>query len=154
MILNPFGAADTSQVEFTDLPEDSEYYEAVRFMFENGMMDPEADDSFGVESQATAGDLAGGLFVMLGGYPHAQEDAVAQLSQMGLFPADLAVDTPLTQETADTVINSLLAAAGAAAPETADAGNAAGEDQAVESADDAVTRGELALALYALATME
>ena len=148
VILNPFGASDNSQVEFTDLPEESEYYEAVRFAFENGMMDPESDEAFGVDSPATAGDLAGGLFVMMGGYPHAQEEAVTTLAQAGLFPADLTADTPLTQEMADNAVNALLAMAGVAAPETEGAGTDAGNP------DDPVTRGDLALALYALATME
>ena len=39
-ILNPFGAVDNTQVELTDVPEGSEHYEAVRFAFENGLMDP------------------------------------------------------------------------------------------------------------------
>ncbi len=146
VILNPFGAVDNTSVEFTDLPADSEYYEASRFVFENGMMDPVSADTFGAEAQATAGDLAGGLFVMMGGYPHAPEDAIAALAPAGLFPADLAVDTPLTQEMADSVINALLAAAGVPAPET--------EETEESDPTAAVTRGDLALALYALATME
>ena len=148
VILNPFNTADNSQVEFEDLPEDSAYYEAVRFVFENGMMDPESDTAFGVESQATAGDLAGGLFVMIGGYPHAPEDGAAALSQAGLFPADLSVDTPLTKETADGVINALIAAAGMQDAFTTE------DDSASDDGTSAVTRGDLALALYALATIE
>ena len=146
VILNPFGAVDNTGVEFADLPEDSEYYEAARFIFENGMMDPVSADTFGVDDQATAGDLAGGLFVMMGGYPHAPEDAIAALAPAGLFPADLAADTPLTQEMADGVINALLAAVGVPAPET--------EETEESDPAAAVTRGDLALALYALATME
>ena len=96
MILNPFNAKDTSQVEFTDAAEGSEYYEAVRFAFEEGLMAPKAEDAFGVDDPTTAGDFYGAMYVLIGGAPNAAEEAIATFTQYGLVPNGVTADTALT----------------------------------------------------------
>ena len=54
-------------MELTDVPEGSEYYEAVRFVFEQGLMAAKAEDTFGVDSEATVGDLSTALYILMGG---------------------------------------------------------------------------------------
>ncbi|MBR2527455.1 MAG: insulinase family protein [Blautia sp.] len=82
-ILNPFGAVDNTQVELTDVPEYSEHYEAVRFVFEQGLMDPRAEDTFGVNEPASHGDLYTAVYVMMGGGKD-EAEALAALSEYGL----------------------------------------------------------------------
>ena len=60
-ILNPFGAQDASEVVFTDIAEDDPAYEDLRYVFENGLMKPVDEVSFGSENEATVGELAGAL---------------------------------------------------------------------------------------------
>ena len=95
-ILNPFAAVDSSQVEMSDVPEDHPHFEAVRFVFENQLMTMADEETFGVDEDATYGDLAGALYAMSGGDCHAQEEAVGALAGAGILPADAAVDAPLT----------------------------------------------------------
>ena len=97
-ILNPFNAKDTSQVSFEDVTEDSEHYASVRFAFENGLMAPAGDTAFGVENDATVGDLMGGLYTLLGGAPNAQEEARAFLAGYGLVDPELDLATPLNEQ--------------------------------------------------------
>ena len=105
-ILNPFNAKDTSQVVFNDAQEGSEHYEAIRFMYENGLMQPLADDLFGAEETAPAGDLYGFLYALLGGEPNAAEEAMATLGQYSLVPEGFEPATPLDKETTVAVLSS------------------------------------------------
>ena len=96
VVLNPFGAVDATQVELTDVPESHEYYEAVRFMFENQVMFPREDGSFGVDESATLGDLAGALYALMGEDPTAQDEAVELLSSYGILPPTAGAADELT----------------------------------------------------------
>ncbi len=98
VILNPFNAQDASAVEFVDVPEDNEYYEAVRFAFENALMAAQTDDTFGVDDPATVGDLMAAIYSYMGGAPNSPVDARDWLAGHGLVEEDLDVETELTEE--------------------------------------------------------
>ena len=131
-ILNPFNAQDTSKVVFTDLAEDSPYYEAVRFMFGEGLMAPRAEDAFGVDEDATMGDFAVPLYMMYGGNS-SQEEAVQFLVSNNLATPDTRVDEPMPK--ADLLQIMQMLAGGA-------------ELQLPERDGETATRGELALLYY------
>ena len=142
VILNPFSAQDNSQVTLNDITEGDDYYEAVRFVFENALMVPAAEDSFGVQEPAQLGDWALGMFQMLGGAGTAQ-DAVDTLSQMGLVPAGAAED-PLTRETLVQSCTTLCTMA-----------QVSSMDYTLPEAEgEAASRGDVALLLYRLAMAE
>ena len=111
-VLNPLGAQDPASVVFSDLAEDSDVYEAVRSMFEQGLMLPEAEDRFGVDSPATAGDLAGVLYALMGGDPEDPEGAVGTLKEYGMLPADLEAGQALTDADAEGILAGFAQAAG------------------------------------------
>ena len=133
-ILNPFNAQDASQVEFTDAAEGSESYEAVRFAFENGLMTPKADDAFGTDDPATAGDFYGAIYVLIGGAPGAVDEAMATLAQYGLVPEGVEAATELTLGDCAQLFGAVTAALGAPFTPDVEAGT---EDQTA-------TRGQLA----------
>ena len=110
---NPFNAKDTSQVEFTDVVEGSEYYDAVRFAYENGLMSPKADDAFGTDDPSTAGDFFGAMNVLIGG-SNAADEAVATFAQYGLVPDGMEVGTELTVGSGADLFSTVTAALGAA----------------------------------------
>lgn len=95
-IINPFGAVDPTTVEFTDCTAEHPYYDYVRFAFENGLMLPVGDTTFGADESATLGDFAMACYVLLGGGQN-PEEAVAYLAQYGIVPAE-AASTALTHE--------------------------------------------------------
>ncbi len=133
VILNPFGAVDTSAQEFADAAEGSEYYEAVRFVFENGLMLPAGDTEFGTEAPATASDLYAALYVLVGG-PLNPEEAFAFMAQNGLVPEGLEADTQMNNAEGAGLFGTLTTALGAPfTPEVA--------EDAVEAP---LTRGGLA----------
>ena len=105
LILNPFGSVDASQVEMEDVAEDSEHYEAVRFVYENMLMPMVDETRFGVDDPAAAGDLCGVLYGLIGGDPADQDEAVAFLAENGLLPAGTAADEPLTAAAADGLLS-------------------------------------------------
>ena len=131
-ILNPFGAVDTTEVEFVDAAEGSEHYEAVRYVYENMLMLPAAEDSFGVDDTATLGDLAGALYAAIGGDASVPDEAVATLAQYGIVDATGSASDELTGVTADAVLDIF-----------SDAIQIPYEANA-EASDEALTRGELA----------
>ena len=112
-ILNPFGSVDSSEVSFADVTEDYEHYEAVRFGFENGLMFPFAEDSFGVDEPATAGELAGVLYALLGGDASAWDEAVTTLVSYGLLPGGFDADAELSGADAEVILQGFGEAAGA-----------------------------------------
>ena len=87
VILNPFGAKDNSQVELSDIAQGDAYYEAVRFVFENGLMEARAEDAFGVAEDATVGEWALAVYQLLGG-AGSQEEAVEALASVGMLAPD------------------------------------------------------------------
>ena len=113
-------------MEFTDAAEGSEHYEAVRFAFENGLMAPKADGIFGVEENATVGDMLAALYAGLGGAPNAPEEALAWLTQAGV----LSGTEDLGAELHEDFLCNLLVAVGA--------------QISTETPDAAVPRGDLA----------
>ena len=132
-ILNPFGSVDASQVTFDDAEEGSEHYDAVRFVFENMLMSPKEEGRFGVDDEATLGELSGMLYAFLGGDVSAQEEALGTLAQYGIVPADGTVETAISAADVEAILTNFGTAAGI--PYEADG-------EAV--ADTAMTRGELA----------
>ncbi len=133
-ILNPFGGVDTSQVELADVNEGGEHYDAVRFAFEEGFMDPQAEGRFGVDAPATQGDLLAALYVLVGGELDADE-ALAAFTEYGLVTDDTDLSAPILPEDIWGLISVLVGQEVAPMTETAQS--------------DAVTRGELAEALMA-----
>ena len=133
-ILNPFGAVDTSQIEFTDAPEGSEHYEAVRFAFEKRLMLPASDDAFGVDEPATTGDLMAAAYALIGGEPDAHE-GLAAFVEYGLAQNDTDLNAPLAPADFWSMMSALAGAQVAPMTETAN--------------PDAATRGELAEMLMA-----
>ena len=105
-VLNPFGAKDTSTIVFSDLPEDSPFYAAVRSAFESGLMAPKGEETFGVEENATVGELAAALYVLMGGTRN-EEEAVAVFAQYGLIAAE-DKDAVLTRGRAGDIMLPLL----------------------------------------------
>ena len=134
VILNPFGAKDNTQVELNDVTEDSEYYEAVRLVFENGLMLPKAEDAFGVEDEATAGELCYALSVLAGLPVSSGEEATETLGKYGIVPAGVTADTVLTNSLNDALFVNFGMAVGI--PLSADTPE--------ELADQPMTRGQLA----------
>ena len=138
-ILNPFGAVDATQVALADVPEGSAHYDAVRFAFEQGLMAPLTEDTFGVDEPATRGDLLAALYVLVGGTRDADE-ALAAFAEYGLVEAD-------------TDLGGLIAPADIWGLFSALAGEEVPALIETASPDD-VTRGELAEALMAFAGEE
>ena len=133
VIFNPFGAVDTSQIEFSDASEGSEHYEAVRFVYENHLMMSKEETFFGADDSASLGDLAGALYALVGGDASDPETAAAFLAENGLLPPEITADAELTGSTTRDILSIFSQAVGIpfAAPESL--------------ADDVVlTRAELA----------
>ena len=127
-------------IELTDAPEDSAYYTAVRFAFEEGLMAPAEENAFGVDQPATVGDLAGAIYVLIGGSLGDAQEAIATLGAYGIVSPDAQADTALTQGDADAILVNLMAAMGAEGAYTPSA----------ENADLPLTRGALAELLHTL----
>ncbi len=127
MIRNPFNAQDTSSVVFEDVPEDSESYAAVRFVFENGLMAPLGDTVFGVDEAATVGDFLSAICTAIGN-PVADGAAARDLmAQYGLVTADQDPAEALTEQ---FVVHLLVTGFGA--------------QISTDTPDTVVTRGDLA----------
>ncbi len=132
LFLNPFGAADSSEVELEDVPEDSEHYEAVRFVFEYGLMEPVGETSFGVDETATVGDLAIALYVLAFDETTDGQDAIDNFAEYSIMSKNAKADDPLTGKAADNLL--------------AKFSDAVGVDYAKdpEASANPITRGELA----------
>ena len=128
-IMNPFGAVDATQVAFDDVTEEHPLYEAVRFAFEEGLMDPAEEAAFGVDLPATNGDLLTAVYVLAGGGKDPQE-ALEVLADYGLVAPDIDLEAPIAPEDAWAMLSALVDEAVEPMTETAQ--------------PDAVTRGELA----------
>ena len=135
VILNPFGAEDLSSQALTDVPEGSDDYDAIRYVFENGYMSAFDDGSFGVNETATVGDISAALYVLLGGAPNAAEEAVSAFAQYGIVWDDAVADEYIDAETCDAILNTFAYTVNADYP---------GE---MVSAADPFTRRDLARAL-------
>ena len=131
-ILNPFGSVDLSQVVLTDVPEGHEHYAAVRYVFEELVMAPKTEDTFGVDDEATMGDLAGSLYALLGGELDAQDEAMELFAGYGIVPASWKSSIALSGSNAQAFI--------------ANFSQAVGVDYTKDesASGDILTRGELA----------
>ena len=137
VILNPFGSVDNSAVEFTDVTENGKYsYEAVRFMFENKLMAPVSEDTFGVDEDATVGDVLVAIYAAAFGTSADAETVRDTLAGYGMVPADTDVTTPLTGDSLAALL-------------TAMAGQTVSPSDLGVKADQEITRGALAEILYA-----
>ena len=139
VILNPFGAKDNSQVELTDITEGDAYYEAVRFVFEEGLMQPVSEDTFGVAENVTVGDWAVALFQLLGGAGSAEE-AVGALAQFGILAPDADPANTMTRTDLIGSCNILCQAAGVQSLDT----------ELPASENENATRGDAALMVLRL----
>ena len=126
-ILNPFNAKDNSQVDFEDVTEDLPEYAAIRWAFENNYMTPVSETVFGAAEQATAGDLLGGIYVGIGGPAGDPAGARDYLAPYGLVPADLDLNTPLTEQFLVDLLN-----------------NGFGVGMTTDTPENVMTRAELA----------
>ena len=134
-VLNPFGQVDRLRQTLTDVTEDRPEYKAIRFVYEQELMDGVTDDTFGADAPATTGDLAYALNQVISEELGTPEQAVANLATFGvLLPNDRAED-PLTAWDCGDIIASLSAVIGMEYP---------GE---VRDSDDTFTRADLAVAL-------
>jgi hypothetical protein len=133
-ILNPFSAVDAGSVTLADVAEDREDYEAIRIVYENGLMSLTGENTFSPDDPATAGDLIGALHLLAFGAPAASaEEAAATFTQYGLVPAGVAAGDALTYGLRNQIMSAFGGAVGIPLP-------AIGEDQA----DEVMTRGQLA----------
>ena len=140
-VLNPFGVQDKSQQEITDITEDSPYYEALRFVYENSLMETVSDSEFGTDLPATLGEFSQIMVTLLGG-SFTQEDSIAYLAQYGIVPSAPA-DTVLTAGDLEKMSCSFLAAAAGVQVESLALEGIAPETPA--------TRAMLALEVYYIA---
>ena len=104
VIFNPFGAVDTSQIEFSDASEGSTHYEAVRFVYENHLMMSQEDTIFGADDSASLGDLAGALYTLVGGDASDPETATAFLAENGLLSVESTAAAELTSNTTGEIL--------------------------------------------------
>ena len=117
-ILNPFHTEDLSEVSFSDVAEDSEYHDAVYTAFAAGLMQPKEEGLFAPDEPATAGDFLGGLYMLIGGGANDPEACKAALSANGLIPADLDLNTELTEGLLGTVLTALGVPGNSGTPDT------------------------------------
>ncbi|MBQ3482329.1 MAG: insulinase family protein [Oscillospiraceae bacterium] len=133
VIYNPFGSADKTQIVFEDLPEDSEYYEAVRLMFEEGLMLPAGETVFDVEGDALVGDMAYALYALgFGEAPPSVDAARAALGEYGIMVSNAANDAALSGNGAEDALASFSPAVGLPYQRSGSA------------TDEALSRGEFA----------
>ena len=142
-IINPFGAVDPTSVVFSDCTEEHPCYTQVRFAFENGLMQPTGDTTFGTDDPATVGDFAAACYVMLGGGLNADE-AVAYLAQFGIIPSTEATAALTREELVKYTVNFGTALGVTVAPEML---------PAFEDAAAPATRAEVAMMLVSFYQM-
>ena len=117
-ILNPFHTDDLSKVSFSDVAEGSELHDAIYAAFAGGLMQPKEEGLFAPDEPATAGDFLGGLYMLIGGGANDPEACKAALSANGLIPADLDLNTELTEGLLGTVLTALGVPGNSGAPDT------------------------------------
>lgn len=172
LVHNPFGAVDETQIVFTDIGENSVYFDAVRFAFENKFMSAAGDSLFAPDAPATLGEEVLAMYSYLGGSGE-PADAIAYLAQYGIVPADGDPAKELTREEMALYMRNFYIALSADesmpedVPEFADANDidpackdavdwCVGNDLLIPTDADTVspkklaTRAELAFVLYGL----
>ena len=96
-VLNPFNVEDLSQVAVTDVPEDHEHYEAIRFSVDNGFMSLREDGSFGPDEPASVGDFLGGLYPLISGGAADAQACKDMLVEYGLVQEDQDLNAVLSE---------------------------------------------------------
>ena len=131
VVLNPFGVVDTTAIELSDVAEDHPQYEAVRFVFDNGLMAVKegTEDEFGVDDPATVADIMGAMYAYIGG-ARDPEEALGLFASYGIASPEMVLEDELTGETAVQLLGSLAGAFGV--------------DWTAEADDTVLTRGDLA----------
>ena len=127
VVLNPFHTTDLSETSFTDVAEGSEHYDAIRFVFENGLMSPKEEGVFAPDDTAAVGDLLFAVCVGAGIGSAGPVEARDALAGYGLVAGDLDVEAGLTEG----FLCGLLA-------------NAFGAELSTDTPDAEVTRADLA----------
>ena len=135
-VYNPFNAVDMSNIEFEDVPEGHELYEAIHFVVDNKLMAPLSDTAFGVDEPATVGDYVASIYAMLGGPAGDPEGAREWLAGYGLVAADEDLDAPLNEQLFCDIMQAI------------------GVGYTTDTPDVAVPRGDLADVLYQLNAAE
>ena len=136
-IFNPFGSVDATTVELDDVDESSEYYEAVRFVFEEGLMPAAGETFFDLESEATVGDMAYALFTLgFSQTPADLDDARANLGAYGIMASCGDNEAALTGSAGQDALASFSMAIGLPYMRDPDASG------------EALTRGELAQLIF------
>ena len=125
-ILNPFGVETVEAADYADVPEGSEYYEAVHFAVSNMMMSAVSETEFGVDNPATVGEFFSGLSPILLGSPMSAEDTRAALAQYGLLTGSEELEAELTEQFMCDFLKKL------------------GAEMTTDTPDHVMTRGELA----------
>lgn len=110
-IFDPFGTEEKAASAMEDVPEDSEYYEAIQFVYENGIMEAADDTRFGADDPARAGELAGFLYALIGGDPADRDGALGFLADNGIVDGSVKTDDALTGRAADRMLRSFSRAA-------------------------------------------
>ena len=136
-ILNPFGAVDSSAIEFEDLPEDSEYYETLHFMFENKVMYPREETRFGVDDTATVGDMAIVVYALGIGETDDPAEALSTLQEYGIMAGAGDVNDPISGKKAEQALKQYTMAIGMKYPAEVKAG---GEEMTRAELGDYVLR--------------
>ena len=102
---------DTSEVVFDDLPEDHPQYEAGRFLFDYGYLEPVSDTEFGIDEPVSMNELLGVMYYEFGG-ENDPDTAYDLFSQMGLIGATVDREGVATELDAIGLINGVLAMSG------------------------------------------
>jgi len=96
-VLDPFGVSSQPEQQTPDIVEGEWYYDAVMFAYQNGLMAPADIEHFGVNDDATVGDLAVMMYQLVGG-SNVAEEAIADLAAEGIFSAEAKPGDVLTRE--------------------------------------------------------
>lgn len=94
-VLDPFASDVSAAAAMTDVAEGDWCYDAVTFMVENGILSAVSDEAFGVDEQATMGDMVSAMYIIVGGDGNF-DDGVAMLSEYGIVPSSLNADDVVT----------------------------------------------------------
>ncbi len=130
-VLNPFNTQDLSAAVMDDIAEGDDRYQYIMDAISQGFMAPLSETHFGTDEEATAGDLLGAIYLMLGGPARDPEACREYIAGYGLVAADLDLDTPLTEGF------------------TCDLFTALGAAVSTDTPDQVMTRGDLAEFLMA-----
>ncbi len=105
-VLNPFGQVNRLQQALTDVTEDRPDHKAIRYVYEEELMDAMTGDTFGVDAPATTGDLACALNQVISEDIATPEQAVENLAMFGILsPNDRAGDTLTARDCGDIITN-------------------------------------------------